>query len=151
MPVAATFSYRDPESGESLSDLCTLDTMVTVVDSTTFPDDSTQSRPLKELGLEMGEEDERTLTTLLVEQVEFANLILANKADKLSETELAKTLATLRALNPDAEIAATEYCDIPLKKLLNAKRFSMEKAKQMPGWYKELIGLHVPELSLIHI
>ena len=145
MPVAATFSFRDPESGESLSDLCELDTMVTVVDSTSFPDDSTQSKPLKELGLEIGEEDERTLTTLLVEQVEFANLILANKSDLISEKDLEKTLATLRALNPDAEIKATKFCDIPLDRLLNAKRFSMAHANQMPGWYKELIGQHVPE------
>ncbi len=145
MPVAATFHFRDQETGKSLSDHCRLDTMVTVVDATSFPDDTTQSRPLKELGLALGDDDLRTLTTLLVEQVEFADVILVNKTDLLDKEQVEKVISTLRALNPVATILPSSYCDVPLPELMNSGRFDAKRARSMPGWYRELTGLHTSE------
>ena len=145
MPVAATFSFRDPQSGESLSDYCSLDTMVTVVDAASFLRQVGGSEKLKELGMATGEEDNRTLTTLLVEQIEFADLVIVNKLDLLSKRKADKVAASIRRLNPLAQVISTTQANVPLQEVLHTKRFSAERAKTMPGWYQELTGGHTPE------
>ena len=103
LPVAETFFFQD-EMGQSLSSVARLDTMVTVVDAGTFLHDYQTSEELKERGLELSEEDERTVTDLLIDQVEFADVLVINKIDTVSDAQLAELIAILRALNPDAQL-----------------------------------------------
>ena len=86
LPVAETFTFRN-EHGVSLSDVARLDTMVTVVDAVNFPTDLDAADELAERGESLGPEDERTVADLLVDQVEFADVILLNKADLVSQAE----------------------------------------------------------------
>jgi G3E family GTPase len=144
MPVAATFSFRD-EHGRSLSDLARIDTMVTVVDAKNFLDDYQSSERLGDRGQSLGEDDERSVVDLLVDQVEFANVIVLNKCDLVSEDELARLEAILHHLNPDAEIVRATRGQVPLDSILDTKRFDEDKAAQSAGWAKELAGEHVPE------
>jgi len=144
LPVAETFTFRD-EDGESLSDVARLDTMVTVVDAVNFPRDYREAKALQDTDQNLGEDDDRSVAELLVDQVEFCDVLVVSKADMVSETELAEVTALLRSLNADAEIIPSEHGNVPLKKLLNTGRFDFEKAQQAPGWLKEMRGEHTPE------
>lgn len=145
MPVAATFAFRNPETSKALMDLCRLDTMVTVVDASTFLDYAGESTSLKSLGQSVGEQDHRTLTTLLVDQLEFADVILLNKADLVGREDLQKIETTVKKLNPQASLLRTLHCQVALSEILNTGLFDLERAKTMPGWYQELNGNHLPE------
>ncbi|MFN3706562.1 MAG: zinc metallochaperone GTPase ZigA [Thermoflexales bacterium] len=148
LPVAETFTFElEDAQGRSfsLSDVARLDTMVTVVDAYNFLRDFTEAEDLRARGLAAGEEDERTITDLLVEQVEFANVIVINKTDLVSGPELIRLEGILRRLNPDARIVRAAHGRVPLDAVLNTGLFSFEKAAQAPGWLKELRGEHVPE------
>lgn len=144
LPVAETFTFAD-ENGVSLGDVATLDTMVTVVDAVNFLADWNSYDSLKDRAMELGEDDERDIVNLLVEQIEFANVILLNKADLVSEADLRTIYGILTKLNPTAEIIRTEKSKAPLEKVLSTGKFSFEEAAQNPGWLKELRGEHVPE------
>lgn len=144
LPVAETFTFAD-ESGKSLSDLARLDTMVTVVDGVNFLIDYERAVDLQETGEHLGEDDERCVTDLLIEQVEFCDVILISKTDLIDEQQLGAITALLRTLNPDAEIVPIREGAAPLDKVLDTGRFSFERAQQAPGWLKELRGEHVPE------
>ena len=144
LPVAETFTFAD-ESGVSLSDIASLDTMVTVVDAVNFLTDYDQAKSLQEVGESLGEEDERSVADLLVEQVEFADVLLISKTDLVSENELERLKSILRTLNTEAEQISIEHGNAPLKQVLNTNKFSFEKAQQAPGWLKEMRGEHVPE------
>lgn len=144
LPVAETFTFED-ESGVSLSHVARLDTMVTVVDGVNFLTDFRQAKSLQEAGESLGEEDERSVADLLVDQVEFADILLISKTDLLSENQVEELTAILRSLNPSAEILSMQKGEIPLKKVLNTGKFDFEKAQQAPGWLKEMRGEHVPE------
>jgi len=144
MPVAATFAYED-EAGHSLSGVARLDTMVTVVDAANFFAHIESSDDLRKLGIAVDETDDRTIVDLLVDQVEFANVILLNKTDLVQETQLKTVEAIIHKLNPDAKIIHTEFGKIAAKEILNTKLFNFEKASQSPGWIKELAGEHTPE------
>lgn len=144
LPVAETFTFAD-ENGVSLGDVATLDTMVTVVDAVNFLADWNSYDSLKDRRMELGEDDERDIVNLLVEQIEFANIILLNKADLVTEAELSSIYGILMKLNPTAEIIKTEKSKAPLAKVLSTGKFSFEEAAQNPGWLKELRGEHVPE------
>lgn len=144
LPVAETFTFAD-EEGKSLSDVSRLDTMVTVVDALNFLKDYDEAKYLKDVGESLGEEDERSVADLLVEQVEFADVLLISKADLVSETDLARLQSILRTLNTDAKQIAIKHGQVPVGEILNTKRFSFERAQQSPGWLKELRGEHVPE------
>ncbi|MBE1299309.1 MAG: GTP-binding protein [Alteromonadaceae bacterium] len=144
LPVAETFTFAD-EDGISLSDVATLDTMVTVVDALNFLTDYDEAKSLQDVGESLGEEDERSVADLLVEQVEFADVILINKIDLVSEKELERLKSILKTLNTDAEQITVQQGSVPLKQVLETKKFSFEKAQQAPGWLKELRGEHVPE------
>lgn len=144
LPVAETFTFAD-EDGVSLSDVSRLDTMVTVVDALNFLKDYDQAKSLQSVGESLGEEDERSVADLLVEQVEFADVLLISKIDLVSETELKRLRGILATLNPAAEQIPIENGNVPVQRVLATNKFSFEKAQQAPGWLKELRGEHVPE------
>lgn len=144
LPVAETFTFRD-DQGRSLADLARLDTMVTVVDGVNFLLDFHEAESLASRGETLGEEDERSITDLLIEQVEFADVILISKIDLISSTEREELTAILRGLNTHAEIMPMSMGQVPLGNILDTGRFDFERAAQAPGWLKELRGEHVPE------
>jgi G3E family GTPase len=144
LPVAQTFTFAD-ESGRSLSDITRLDTMVTVIDAAHFLDQYREAQSLQERGEAIGAEDERTVADLFVDQVEFANVLLVNKLDLVSEEERRELLGTLRALNPSARILETERSRVPLSEVLDTGLFDMEKAQTSARWIQELNGIHTPE------
>jgi len=144
LPVAQTFTFTD-ENGKSLQELTRLDTMVTVVDAAHFLDQFREAQTLKEQGQAIGEEDERTVADLFVDQVEFANVLLVNKLDLVSEDDRQELLTALRALNPSARIIETERSKVSLDDVLDTGLFDMEKAQTSARWIQELNGIHVPE------
>jgi G3E family GTPase len=144
LPVAETFTFRD-EQGRSLADVARLDTMVTVVDGLNFLQDFNAAESLATRGETLGEDDERAITDLLIEQVEFADVILISKIDLISSTDRRELMAILRRLNSQAEILPMVMGAVPLGKILDTSRFDFERAAQAPGWLKELRGEHTPE------
>ena len=144
LPVAETFTFRD-ENGVSLSDLARLDTLVTVVDAANFMRDYLESQSLKDIHAEISDEDERNISDLLVEQIEFCNVILISKIDLITRDERENLTAILKNLNPDAEIIPMVMGVVPLNKILNTQKFDFEKAEQAAGWLQELRGTHKPE------
>ncbi|PMR68905.1 zinc metallochaperone GTPase ZigA [Halomonas heilongjiangensis] len=144
LPVAETFTFED-EHGRSLSSVARLDTLVTVVDGANFLDQYRQAQSLAEAGESLGEEDERNVADLLVDQIEFCDVLLISKTDLIDAARLAELQAVLRSLNPDAELIPMTRGQVALDKVLDTGRFSFERAQQAPGWLKELRGEHVPE------
>ena len=144
LPVAETFTFSD-ESGHSLADSARLDTMVTVVDGLSFMQDFQAAENLASRGETLGEEDERAITDLLVEQVEFADIILISKIDLISHEDRLELIAILGRLNAQAEIFPMVMGEVPLKKILNTGLFNFERAAQAPGWLRVLRDEHVPE------
>jgi G3E family GTPase len=144
LPVAATFTF-ETEEGVSLSHVARLDTMVTVVDAHRFRTDLGSLDDLRARQLALGDDDERTIPDLLIDQVEFANVIVINKADLLSEHALGELQALLRHLNPDAELIVATRGVVAPARILGTGRFDFEQAEAAPGWQKELNGEHVPE------
>jgi G3E family GTPase len=146
LPVAATFEFRD-ERGASLADVARLDTMVTVVDATNLLRDYQSADFLAARGQAAGEDDDRPLVSLLVEQIEFADVVVLNKIDAAQPHEIAAAHAIIRSLNAGARVIDTAHGQIPLDEILNTRRFDFDKAHQHPMWFKELNGFkdHVPE------
>ncbi len=146
LPVAATFEFRD-ENGESLADVAHIDTMVTVVDANALLKDYSSRDLLHNRGSSLGEDDQRTLVDLLVEQIEFANVIVLNKIDLVDAGQLDIVRKVVAALNPDARIVEARFGKVPLEYLLETKSFDLERAQLNPLWAKELYGFqdHVPE------
>jgi G3E family GTPase len=146
MPVAETFTFAD-EQGVSLSDVARLDTMVTVVDGLNFLRDFGSLDSLEDRELALGEEDQRDVVDLLVEQVEFADVLILNKTDLLSEQEVDRLEGILRHLNPGAEVVRAAHGRVPLNAVLNTSRFDFARAAEAPGWLRELRGEHIPETA----
>ncbi|KAB2657678.1 GTP-binding protein [Brucella tritici] len=146
LPVAATFEFRD-EKGNSLSDVARLDTMVTVVDAANLLKDYASSDFLRDRGESLGEDDERTLVDLLVEQIEFADVVVLNKISTASKEERDLAHKVIRSLNPDARIEEVDFGEVTLDAILDTKLFDFNKAHEHPLWYKELHGFasHTPE------
>ena len=144
LPVAETFTFRD-EAGQSLADIARLDTMVTVVDGLNFLLDFQAAESLVSRGETLGEDDERSITDLLIEQIEFADVILISKIDLISRSDREELIAILKRLNAQAEIIPMVMGEVPLNKILDTGRFDFDRAAQAPGWLKELRGEHVPE------
>ncbi|GAA5619686.1 zinc metallochaperone GTPase ZigA [Brucella anthropi] len=146
LPVAATFEFRD-EKGNSLSDVARLDTMVTVVDAANLLKDYASSDFLRDRGESLGEDDERTLVDLLVEQIEFADVVVLNKISTASKEERDLAHKVIRSLNPDARIEEVDFGEVSLDAILDTKLFDFNKAHEHPLWYKELHGFasHTPE------
>ena len=144
LPVAETFTFAD-ENGVSLSDVSTLDTMVTVVDAVNFLKDFNEAKYLQEVGESLGEEDERSVADLLVDQVEFADVLLISKTDLVSKEDLDKLKAVLRNLNTHAQVIPISNGKVGVDDILSTGLFDFERAQQAPGWLKELRGEHIPE------
>ena len=147
LPVAETFTFAD-EDGVSLSDVSKLDTMVTVVDAANFLKDYDEAKSLKDSGesLEsLGEEDERSVADLLVDQIEFADVLLISKTDLVEKSELDKLIAIIKTLNPSAKIITISNGKVDIENILNTGLFDFDKAEQAPGWLKEMRGEHIPE------
>ncbi len=144
MPVAATFEFRD-EAGMSLGDIAQIDTMVTVVDASRFLNDFDSSEELRERQLEVDPEDERTIVDLLTDQVEFANVIVINKCDLVPAGEVDRLRGILKHLNPEARLIVTERGRVRPGEIIGAHLYDPEKAENMAGWAKELMGIHTPE------
>jgi len=144
LPVAETFTFED-EDGRCLGDVARLDTMVTVVDAAQFLADFHKSESLKARKLELGEADERTVVDLLVDQVEFADVIVLNKTDLVGGDLLGRTEALLRRLNPDARIIRGAFGRVELGEVLDTGLFDFDRAAEHAGWLKEMRGTHVPE------
>lgn len=144
LPVAETFTFAD-ENGVSLSDVASLDTMVTVVDAVNFLKDYDEAQSLQEAGESLGEEDERSVADLLVDQVEFADVILISKIDLVESSEVERLTAILKTLNTTARLIPIEKGQVDIDAVLNTQLFDFEKAQKAPGWLKEMRGEHVPE------
>ena len=144
LPVAETFTFTD-EDGVSLSDVARLDTMVTVVDAMNFLQDYDAAKYLQDTGESLGEEDERSVADLLIEQVEFANIILVSKTDLAEPDEVKRLTAILKTLNTHAQIIPISAGNVNVDAVLNTGLFNFERAQQAPGWLKEMRGEHVPE------
>lgn len=145
VPVAQTFTFRD-EDGYSLEDVARLDTMVTVVDAGAFLADVSSSDQVGERGESLGEGDDRSVAGLLVEQVEFADVVVINKRDRVDAAGLARVEAAVRSLNRGARIVSCERGQVPLEAVLNTGLFDPEVATSHAGWIKELqAGEHTPE------
>ena len=143
MPVAETFTFRD-EEGRSLGDIAEIDTMVTVVDALNFLRDYESVEDLRDRGEAMGEEDERSIVDLLVDQIEFANVILINKLDLITDEQRRRIRSMIAALNPKAVIHETINSRVGLDAVLGTGLFSLEEAEGTPGWLDSLIE-YTPE------
>ncbi|WP_419791178.1 GTP-binding protein [Staphylococcus chromogenes] len=149
VPVAQTFSYVDEALGIDLTEICQLDTMVTVVDANRFINDYQSGDMLLDRDQAVGEEDERTVADLLIDQIEFCDVLILNKVDLVSEEDANRLEAMLRKLQPSAEIIRTVNSEVSLDKVLNTGKFDFEKASQSAGWLQELEAggheTHTPE------
>ena len=146
LPVAATFEFRDEED-QCLADVAHLDNMVTVIDAARLIQDFSSQELLADRGEALGEEDERTLVDLLVDQIEFADTLIINKCDLVSKEELGTVRQIVRVLNANAELIETSHGEVPVEQIFATGRFDFEKAQTHPLWYKELYEFreHVPE------
>ncbi len=146
LPVAATFDFRD-EQGHSLSDVARLDTMVTVVDAVNLLKDFSSHDFLTDRGESLGEEDDRSLVSLLTEQIEFADVVILNKVSDAGHTRTENARKIIRALNGDAKIIETDHSEVSSEAILDTGLFDFDTAHEHPMWAKELYGFanHTPE------
>jgi len=144
LPVAETFTFAD-ENGVSLSDVATLDTMVTVVDAVNFMKDYEAAISLQEAGESLGEEDQRSVADLLVDQAEFADVILISKTDLVEASDVERLKAILRTLNTHAQLIPIAEGEVNTDAVLGTGLFDFARAQQAPGWLAEMRGEHVPE------
>ena len=144
LPVAETFTFAD-ENGVSLSEVAKLDTMVTVVDAVNFLKDYEDAKYLQETGESLGEDDERSVADLLVDQIEFADVILISKTDLVESKDVDKLKAIIKNLNTNARILPITMGEVEIDNVLNTGLFDFDQAKEAPGWLKEMRGDHIPE------
>ncbi len=144
LPVAETFTFAD-ENGVALSDIAQLDTLVTVVDAVNFLRDYEEANALQDTGESLGEDDPRSVADLLIDQVEFADVILLSKTDLVDAETIDRLTAILKTLNTVAEVIPIAQGHVATDRVLNTGLFDFERAQQAPGWLKEMRGEHVPE------
>jgi len=146
VPVAQTFSYVDEENGIDLTQLTKLDTMVTVVNAAEFWKDYQSREKLRDRGQEVADEDERSIVDLLVEQVEFCDVLILNKCDLVEPEELDRLEEVLRSLQPTAKLIRSVKGQVDPKEILNTGRFDFDQASASAGWILELSKEeHTPE------
>ena len=142
-PVAELFTFED-EHGESLADVARLDTLVTVVDAESFLSDWQSEDDLRARGAAVDEGDERSVSDLLVEQIEFANVLVLSKLDRVSAEDASLIQALLRQLNPEAQIVAVPQGAVPVDAVMGTGLFDFEQTEQAPGWLAALRGEPAP-------
>ncbi|MCL4131287.1 UNVERIFIED_CONTAM: hypothetical protein GTU68_049331 [Idotea baltica] len=145
IPVAQTFSFATGDELFDLTKFSRLDTMVTVVDSMNFFKDFGSGDTIVDRSMTNDDEDRRTIVNLLTDQIEFANVILLNKTDLVSEQQLGLLEGMLTKLNPEAKIFRTDHGKIDPQEILNTGLFDYDEAEQGAGWIKELNSEHTPE------
>lgn len=149
VPVAQTFSYIDEAMGIDLTSICRLDTMVTVVDANRFVNDIHSEDLLVNRNQDADVTDERSIADLLIDQVEFCDVLVLNKTDLVTNEALDKLEHILRTLQPDAKIIKTTQSQVDINDVLDTGRFDFEKASNSAGWIKELTEggheTHTPE------
>ncbi|MGG1574645.1 GTP-binding protein [Fictibacillus sp. NRS-1165] len=145
LPVAQTLTYQDQESSLDLTKLVSLDALITVVDAHRFWEDYASGENLLDRNQAVDETDKRQVIDLLVDQIEFSNIIIINKTDLVASEQVARLKAVMRKLQPEAKILESIKGQVPLSQLLNTGLFDLEKVSQSPGWLKELNGEHTPE------
>ncbi len=144
LPVAETFTFEGSD-GQRLHEIAQLDTMVTVIDAFNFMNEFDTMDELWERGIGNDDHDERTVIDLLVDQVEFADVLLINKIDLVAADHLNRLEAVLRRLNPTAKILRIEHGQVPIQDVMGTGRFDFELASLSPEWLKEVRGTHIPE------
>lgn len=144
LPVAQTFTFDDPD-GVSLRDFARIDTMVTMVDGSSILDELQSIQRLADRGQEVTPEDERTVAHLLVDQIEFADVIVVNKRDLIDDATVHRIEALVRSMNPGATVIPANHGDVPLDQILNTRRFDLEAAESSAAWEEELATEHTPE------
>jgi G3E family GTPase len=146
LPVAATFEFRD-EAGRSLADVARLDSLVTVVDAKNLLKDYASHDFLKDRGAATGDDDTRSIVDLMVEQIEFANIIVLNKISLAGPWEREAARLIIRAINPAAQLIETDFGAAPVRRILNTGLFDMAAAARHPKWFDELYNFagHTPE------
>lgn len=145
LPVAQTFCYHDEVNGIDLSKISTLDTLVTVVDCFNFIKDYSSVETVQDREISDMENDRRTIVNLLTDQIEFANVILLNKTDLVSEEQLGVIKSMISKLNPGATLITSEMGKADLKYVMNTGLFDFDKTSQSAGWIEEMNKKHVPE------
>lgn len=146
VPVAQTFSYIDEEQGIDLSQYCTLDTMVTVVDAYRFWHDFSSGESLLSRKQAVDESDTREVVDLLIDQIEFCDVLILNKCDMVTEEELQRLEEVLFSLQPKAKLIRAIHGEVSVKEILHTGRFNFEEASQSAGWIQELMKEnHTPE------
>jgi G3E family GTPase len=150
MPVAATFGFRD-EQGFSLADVARLDAMVTVVDASQFLAECGSTEDLADRGVAVGEDDRRSLSELLIEQVEFADILVLGKTDLVTTQEVSRLEGVLHHLNPRAQIIRSAHGSVPMDAILDTGRYDPEVSERSAGWMQELAGVHTPETETFGI
>ncbi|MCE0453916.1 GTP-binding protein [Staphylococcus haemolyticus] len=149
VPVAQTFSYIDEALGIDLTSICKLDTMVTVVDANRFINDINSEDLLVDRDQGADQTDERSIADLLIDQVEFCDVLVLNKTDLVTEAELTKLENILRKLQPDAHLIKTTNAEVDINEVLDTGCFDFEQASNSAGWIKELTegghAEHTPE------
>ncbi|PMC40517.1 cobalamin biosynthesis protein CobW [Bacillus sp. UMB0899] len=145
IPVAQTFSYIDEGLGINLTDICILDTMITVVDANRFWHDFASGETLLDRKEATDESDTREVVDLLIDQVEFANILLLNKTDLVNKEDVEELRAVIHKLNPTAKIIETSFSKVAMSEILETNLFDFEEASQAAGWIQELVNEHIPE------
>lgn len=145
IPVAQTFTFVNEDENIDLSRFSYIDTMVTVVDGFNFFKDFGSAKTLEQIKATNIENDKRTIVNLLVDQIEFANVIILNKIDLITIQQLEILQATLKKLNPVAKIITSEMGRVSPSEIINTGLFNYEEAEVSAGWMQELEGIHTPE------
>ena len=146
LPVAETFEF-EAEDGKCLSQYARLDTMVTMVDGSTFEEYWNSYDSLNDRNVGLGEKDDRSLVHLINEQIEFADVILLNKVDLINEETKNRIEAAIHGINADAKVIPCSNAQVPLNEVMDTGLFDIEKARQAPGWLKVLRGEELSELE----
>lgn len=145
LPVAETFTFED-STGLRLGDVAEIDTLVTVVDGVRFIGEIESLESLQSRNWHTDPEDHRTISHLLCDQVEFANVIVLNKCDLMQNEEKLKVKTLIQKMNPDAKVVESEFSNVPLDLVLGTGLFSMSDAEKHQRWLQEArIGDHRPE------
>jgi len=144
MPVAATFEWEFAD-GTTLADAAPIDTMVSLVDASTFLNQLRRGRSLVSENIEATPQDDRTISDLLVDQVEFADLILITKTDLVDAAETERVIAAVRAMNPRARVVPVTHGVIEPGLVLDAYLFNTATAAAYHGYAEELANPHTPE------
>jgi G3E family GTPase len=145
IPVAQTFTYIDEEIGIDLSKHCRLDAMITVVDAFRFWTDYESGETLLERKQTDDVHDVRDVSDLLIDQIEFANILLISKTDLVTAEYLEAFKVFLLKMNPDATIIPIQNGVVSPLDILDQNLFDFEQASQGAGWIKELNEEHIPE------